>query len=41
MFEEGERSGTAEYSYEDLMNEVDEELGQDRARNKFNNAEDE
>lgn len=41
LFEEGERSGTAEYSYEGLMNEVDEELGQERARNKFNNAEDE
>ena len=25
--EEGEQSGTAEYSYESLMNEIDEELG--------------
>ncbi len=28
MLEEGEKSGTAEYSYESLMNELDEELGQ-------------
>ncbi|PCJ35092.1 MAG: type II toxin-antitoxin system ParD family antitoxin [Cellvibrionales bacterium] len=27
LLEEGERSGTAEYSYERLMNELDEELG--------------
>lgn len=27
MIEEGEQSGTAEYSYESLMNELDEELG--------------
>lgn len=27
LLEEGERSGTAEYSYESLMNELDEELG--------------
>lgn len=27
MLEEGEQSGTAEYSYESLMNELDEELG--------------
>ena len=27
LLEEGERSGTAEYSYEALMNELDEELG--------------
>ena len=27
MLEEGEQSGTAEYSYESLMNEIDEELG--------------
>jgi len=27
LLEEGERSGTAQYSYEDLMNELDEELG--------------
>ena len=27
LLEEGERSGTAEYSYEGLMNELDEELG--------------
>jgi len=25
--EEGEQSGTAEYSYENLMNELDEEFG--------------
>ncbi|WP_250655883.1 hypothetical protein [Alkalimarinus coralli] len=25
--EEGEKSGTAEYSYESLMNELDDELG--------------
>ena len=27
LLEEGEQSGTAEYSYEGLMNEIDEELG--------------
>ncbi len=27
LLEEGETSGTAEYSYEALMNELDEELG--------------
>ncbi|SHN93607.1 hypothetical protein BHECKSOX_646 [Bathymodiolus heckerae thiotrophic gill symbiont] len=27
LLEKGERSGTAEYSYESLMNELDEELG--------------
>ena len=27
LLEEGKRSGTAEYSYESLMNELDEELG--------------
>ncbi|TCO76823.1 type II toxin-antitoxin system ParD family antitoxin [Chromatocurvus halotolerans] len=27
LLEEGEQSGTAEYSYEALMNELDEELG--------------
>ncbi len=27
LLEEGEHSGTAEYSYENLMNELDEELG--------------
>lgn len=27
LLEEGEHSGTAEYSYESLMNELDEELG--------------
>ncbi len=27
LLEEGELSGTAEYSYESLMNELDEELG--------------
>jgi antitoxin ParD1/3/4 len=27
LLEEGERSGTAEYSYEGLMDELDEELG--------------
>jgi len=27
LLEEGEASGTAEYSYESLMNELDEELG--------------
>ena len=27
LLEEGERSGTAEYSYESLMNELDEEFG--------------
>ncbi|KAF3982127.1 MAG: type II toxin-antitoxin system ParD family antitoxin [Methylococcales symbiont of Hymedesmia sp. n. MRB-2018] len=27
LLEEGERSGTTEYSYESLMNELDEELG--------------
>ena len=27
LLEEGERSGTAEYSYEGIMNELDEELG--------------
>ena len=27
LLEEGEKSGTAEYSYEALMNELDEELG--------------
>jgi antitoxin ParD1/3/4 len=27
LLEEGERSGTAEYSYESLMNELDEDLG--------------
>lgn len=27
LLEEGERSGTAEYSYEEFMNELDEELG--------------
>ncbi|MFT6908798.1 MAG: antitoxin ParD1/3/4 [Oleiphilaceae bacterium] len=27
LFEEGEKSGTAEYSYESLMNELDEEFG--------------
>lgn len=27
LLEEGEQSGTAEYSYESLMNELDEELG--------------
>ncbi len=27
LLEEGENSGTAEYSYENLMNELDEELG--------------
>ncbi|MAT91369.1 MAG: type II toxin-antitoxin system ParD family antitoxin [Halioglobus sp.] len=27
LLEEGERSGTAEYSYEVFMNELDEELG--------------
>jgi len=26
LLEEGERSGTTEYSYESLMNELDEEL---------------
>ncbi|PIP80116.1 MAG: type II toxin-antitoxin system ParD family antitoxin [Gammaproteobacteria bacterium CG22_combo_CG10-13_8_21_14_all_40_8] len=26
LLEEGEQSGTAEYSYESLMNEIDEEL---------------
>jgi antitoxin ParD1/3/4 len=27
LLEEGEKSGSAEYSYESLMNELDEELG--------------
>ncbi len=27
LLKEGENSGTAEYSYEGLMNELDEELG--------------
>ena len=27
LLEEGEKSGTAEYSYKALMNELDEELG--------------
>jgi antitoxin ParD1/3/4 len=27
LLEEGEESGTAEYSYEELMNELDDELG--------------
>lgn len=27
LLEEGEQSGTAEYSYEGLMDELDEELG--------------
>jgi len=27
LLEEGEASGTTEYSYESLMNELDEELG--------------
>jgi len=27
LLEEGENSGTAEYSYESLMNEIDDELG--------------
>ena len=27
LLEEGEKSGTAEYSFESLMNEIDEELG--------------
>lgn len=27
LLEEGERSGTAEYSYEALMDELDDELG--------------
>lgn len=27
LLEEGERSGTAEYSYEKLMQELDDELG--------------
>jgi len=27
LLEEGEQSGTAQYSYENLMNELDEELG--------------
>jgi antitoxin ParD1/3/4 len=27
LLEEGEKSGTAEYSYESLMNELDEEFG--------------
>jgi antitoxin ParD1/3/4 len=27
LLEEGENSGTAEYSYDDLMQELDEELG--------------
>jgi antitoxin ParD1/3/4 len=27
LLEEGEKSGTAKYSYETLMNELDEELG--------------
>lgn len=27
LLKEGERSGTAEYSYESFMNELDEELG--------------
>ncbi len=27
LLEEGERSGTAEYSYESFMNELDDELG--------------
>jgi antitoxin ParD1/3/4 len=27
LLEEGEKSGTAEYSYESLMNELDEEIG--------------
>lgn len=27
LLEEGEQSGTAEYSYEALMNELDDELG--------------
>ncbi|PKG98358.1 type II toxin-antitoxin system ParD family antitoxin [Paraglaciecola sp. MB-3u-78] len=27
LIEEGEQSGTAEYSYESLMNELDNELG--------------
>ncbi len=27
LLDEGEKSGTAEYSYEALMNELDEELG--------------
>lgn len=27
LLEEGEASGTAEYSYESLMNELDDELG--------------
>jgi antitoxin ParD1/3/4 len=28
LLEDGERSGTAEYSYEGLMNELDQELGE-------------
>lgn len=27
LLEEGEQSGTAEYSYESLINEIDDELG--------------
>ncbi|GAA3916448.1 type II toxin-antitoxin system ParD family antitoxin [Litoribacillus peritrichatus] len=27
MLDEGERSGRTEYNYDDLMNEIDEELG--------------
>ena len=27
LLEDGEKSGTAEYSFESLMNEIDEELG--------------
>ena len=27
LLQEGEQSGTAEYSYESLMNEIDDELG--------------
>ena len=27
LLEEGEKSGSAEYSYESLMNELDDELG--------------
>lgn len=27
LLDEGEQSGTTEYSYESLMNEIDEELG--------------
>lgn len=27
LLEEGEKSGTAEYSYESLMDELDKELG--------------